>query len=170
MLHIFFNCKFATNCWNTVGLRFDMQMVESASNWLLEKIIMKNSGTVEKIVIVVRSICFARNQWIWESKTINPMITVNISRRNSRLVWNEKEGKQYCLQGDSRVQTSLTRKHFQKDCFNLNVNASVFSNDSSFSISMVIRNDQWHYVHGKNMCILGMVCNGCRSSRGSRSY
>lgn len=35
MLHFFFYCKFATDCWNKIGILFDMQSVESASSWLL---------------------------------------------------------------------------------------------------------------------------------------
>lgn len=48
--------------WNKIGLCFDMQLVESTSIWLLEKIDMENPETIEKIAVVLWSIRFARNQ------------------------------------------------------------------------------------------------------------
>ena len=49
LLHGFFDCSFAKQCWNYVCCIFDMQFVENASDWLLQKI---SSATGEEIAKV----------------------------------------------------------------------------------------------------------------------
>lgn len=44
-----------------MGLWFDMQMVETTPSWLLERIKVESSDIIEKILIVLSSIWFARN-------------------------------------------------------------------------------------------------------------
>ena len=38
MLHLFFDCKFAVDCWSCVNLSFDMSEVDFAPSWLLDKL------------------------------------------------------------------------------------------------------------------------------------
>lgn len=56
-----------------------MQLVESAPSCLLGKINTESPEIIEKIAIVLWSIWFARNQKIWENKSITPAVTVDIS-------------------------------------------------------------------------------------------
>lgn len=38
LLHLFFDCMFASSCWHHVGLYYDMREVESAPEWFLNKL------------------------------------------------------------------------------------------------------------------------------------
>lgn len=38
LLHVFFDCYFAAQCWQQVGIQYDMWVVENASAWLLDKL------------------------------------------------------------------------------------------------------------------------------------
>lgn len=80
MLHLFFDCKFATACWQKVGLHFKMRDVESALKWLLDDIIKESSKIVEKIVALLYDIWFPRNK-VWEGKQINPLATLEINTK-----------------------------------------------------------------------------------------
>lgn len=51
LLHLFFDCSFAKECWQNVGLSFDMWDAKNAPEWLLHKpasgsdeVLLKNVG------------------------------------------------------------------------------------------------------------------------------
>lgn len=68
LLHLFFDCKYATELWPKVGLQFAMQEIESAPDWMLSELSRGNAVTNEKISMVLWSIWFARNKRVWENK------------------------------------------------------------------------------------------------------
>lgn len=160
MLHIFFfDCKFATDCWEKVGLWFDMQTAETASSWLLERIKVESSAIVEKIAIVLLSIWFARNQKIWENKIVTPVIAVEVGVKQVK-DWQEamvRRAKINSLANRPVMQMPITWQPPSAGCYKMNVDASVFKGESSFSIGMVLRDDHGHFVKGKNMCFSGEV-------------
>lgn len=53
MLHVFFDCPFATSCWEYVGLQYDMSLVEYAPEWLLQKL---NSASHDELILIVRTL------------------------------------------------------------------------------------------------------------------
>lgn len=53
LLHIFFDCKFALECWQIAGLNFGMQSVEWAPGWILNRITNEDEGTVIQIAEVL---------------------------------------------------------------------------------------------------------------------
>lgn len=66
LLHLFFDYKFVAECWESNGLQFDMQVVDWAPRWLIDKISNEAEGTIIKIVEVLWCIWFARNRKVWE--------------------------------------------------------------------------------------------------------
>lgn len=62
LLHLFFDCKFAQDCWYRVGLLYDMMTVESAPNWLLNGSSDDTEDNLIKISAVQWVVCFARNK------------------------------------------------------------------------------------------------------------
>lgn len=50
-LHVFFDCPFAASCWDYVGASYDMSSVESAPEWLVQKL---NSGGKEELVLIAK--------------------------------------------------------------------------------------------------------------------
>lgn len=75
---------------------FDMQLMESGPIWLLEKISSEIPIVIEKIVVVLWSVWFARNQKIWEAKNITPIVAVDISRKQVQ-EWQEARSRKKCL-------------------------------------------------------------------------
>lgn len=52
VLHLFFDCPFAKQCWITVGLEFDMREVESGPGWLLKKLSEDTNDNLVRIATV----------------------------------------------------------------------------------------------------------------------
>lgn len=81
LLHLFFDCPFATSCWQYVGMPLDMSTVEYAPDWLLQKL---NEASHEEIVLIARvlwGIWFFRNKKVWENKTVNDMVAMEWSAK-----------------------------------------------------------------------------------------
>lgn len=68
MLHVFFDCDFATRCWQLAALQFDMLEIYSASDWLLSKLETENHENLIKVASVLWGIWFVWNNKIWEVK------------------------------------------------------------------------------------------------------
>lgn len=62
LLHLFFDCRFAQDCWQRAGLGFDMLAIESAPEWLLHKLSGDIEDNLVKISTVLYGILFARNK------------------------------------------------------------------------------------------------------------
>lgn len=81
LLHLFFDCAFAKSCWQKMGLIYDMWMVESAPELLLNKLCTENSNNLIKIATVHWEVWWARNKCVWESKAIIPEIAITWSSK-----------------------------------------------------------------------------------------
>lgn len=159
LLHVFFDCRFASECWSKAGLVYDMQRVEEAPPWLLDRIKNENAETCELIAKVLWGIWFARNQKVWEGKNITPSVTLEISTKQIK-EWQEAKKRKYVLNTVTRrddMQEDMKWSPPSRGCFKLNVDASVVMGDSSYAVGMVIRDDRGRFVQGKNMRFLGMV-------------
>lgn len=66
--HLFCECTLTKECWQRAGLNIDMQQVEVASDWMLDMLGREDMGKLEKMVIVLSGIWFAKNKKVWESK------------------------------------------------------------------------------------------------------
>lgn len=133
-------------------------MVETTSSWLLERLKVESSGTVEKFGIVLSSIWFARNQKIWENKCVTPAITVEVGVKQVK-DWQEameRRAKLNSMAYRLYMQLPLTWQPPPIGCYKLNVDAYVFKGESSFFIGMVLLDDHGYYV-GKNMRFSGEV-------------
>lgn len=53
LLHLFFDCPYAKECWVKANTIYNMQEVESAPNWLLERLSTGNRVEKEKIIGVM---------------------------------------------------------------------------------------------------------------------
>ena len=53
MLHIFFDCEFAKQCWQVAEMEFNMGDVESAPEWLLERLSSEPHEKLVKIATVL---------------------------------------------------------------------------------------------------------------------
>lgn len=53
LLHLFFDCGFAQECWQQVGLNFDMREVESAPEWVLSKLSNETEDNLVNISVVL---------------------------------------------------------------------------------------------------------------------
>lgn len=53
LLHLFFDCQYASSCWQSVGLVYDMREVTSALDWLLKKLELANHDEIIKICVTL---------------------------------------------------------------------------------------------------------------------
>lgn len=81
VLHLFFDCDFAKNCWQKVGLNYDMRDVEFAADWLIDKLNTESMANLIIIAKVLSGIWFARNKRVWEGKKIDSNTVVEMSTK-----------------------------------------------------------------------------------------
>lgn len=60
LLHLFFECPFARNCWNAHNLVYDMHDVQSAPQWVLNKLETAKHEEAVNICIILWGIWFWR--------------------------------------------------------------------------------------------------------------
>lgn len=62
MLHVFFDCDFAKQCWSNARMDLNMSEVESAQEWLLEQLSHEPNEKLIIIDTVLWSIWFSTNK------------------------------------------------------------------------------------------------------------
>ncbi|XP_074377635.1 uncharacterized protein LOC141719153 [Apium graveolens] len=133
------------------GLDIDFSDVEIAPNWLLDKFSNGDLELVEKIGTVLWGIWFSRNKRVWEGKNISPGVAMNISTK-MMVDWREADKKKMLSHPEtaqappsSCTQWSLPEVGWYK----VNVDASVYTNDTTFALGMILRNDHGQFMLGK---------------------
>ncbi|XP_074352125.1 uncharacterized protein LOC141691290 [Apium graveolens] len=79
LAHLFFDCRFAQECWKIVGLEYDTRDVEYVSEWLINKLSNDTAENLGRISAVLWRVWFSRNKRIFENKNMSPAITMNWS-------------------------------------------------------------------------------------------
>lgn len=160
LLHQFFDCQYAKECWQKANLSYDMQEVEAASLWLLEKLSMSNTVETESITAVLWVIWFARNQKVWDHKSISPTSVMEISNKMIS-DWQEASKQKrlrICPPPIIKPQASTIKWNPPPSGkLKLNIDASVFDGESSFKLGLVIRDEYGLFVRGRTMHINGPV-------------
>lgn len=127
LLHVFFDCEFATQCWQYLGHRLDMRAVEYAPSWLLQ---ILSSGSSEEIISIVTGlwgIWNARNMRLWENKVLTSALAMEWSRKTVN-DWREVKNRSRVLQKSSHsVEQTITNTWVapQDGEFKLKTEASV---------------------------------------------
>ena len=158
LLHLFFDCNFAQECWQFMGLSFDMREVENASDWLLEKLASESDEKLIKIAEVLYGIWFARNKKSFEERTLSPAVTMTWSRKQVD-DWTEANRKSSTISSHSQAaQTQSTRWNPPNEgSFKINVDAAVKEGYNSFTVGMVLRNNLGHFLAGRVKKFAGTV-------------
>lgn len=151
LLHVFFDCQYASQCWNHVGLPYDMGDVQSAPEWLMNIFSERSSQEGAKVVSVLSGIWHGQDKMVWESKTIAPSIVIDWSSR-SIFEWqqaqkNSKTRGRYLEDGVSRE--TFKWKHSKAGHLKINVDASLSQETDSYASGIVIRDDRGGFVEGK---------------------
>ncbi|KAL8114918.1 hypothetical protein AgCh_021666 [Apium graveolens] len=158
MNHLFIDCNYAKDCWHEVGLNFDMIEEEYANVWLLNMMEKAPDDIVIKISIVLWGIWYARYKRIFESKNISPGVVISWSKKEVE-EWKSANKRNMNMQGtgENRTMNEFNWKPPEADQLKINVDASVVAGQNSFTIGMIIRNQQGHYIAGKTMRFAGGV-------------
>lgn len=161
-LHVFFDCIYAEQCWQNVGLNFDMSTVEHAPTWLLRKLETETFDNLNKIATVLWGTWMAQNKKIWEDKWVPPDMAVEWSLKHIK-EWRNAvsvvQGVKVNTRNPSHAcnQDDIKWKHPDAGHLKLNVDASVFMDSGSFSIGMVLRDHNGLFLKGKTMRFPGNV-------------
>lgn len=65
LCHMFFDCKFAQECWKIVGLSFNTRDVEYMYEWLLQLLVNGLDDVMIKVSSVLWGVWFSRNKRIF---------------------------------------------------------------------------------------------------------
>lgn len=152
LLHLFFDCRFATSYWQAANMQYDMREEESAPQWVLNKLETAKHEEVTGICVVLWGIWYWRNQRVWHNKSMNPAIAMD----NSFKMLSEWKAVR------KKVQVSIERRDEgvsavrrwqppKSDSLKLNVDASFFPEATSFTIGMVIRDHEGKFIEGRTM-------------------
>lgn len=159
LLHLFFDCQFARECWQKVGLDYRMWEVESASDWLLDKLCNETLDNVIKIATVLWGVWFARNKRIFEGRNMSPTATICWSSKQI-VEWrlaNTRRNQIHVEQSESKQQHIQRWKPPETGDFKINVDASVVEGLNSYAVGMVLRNHRGDYISCKTMRFTGEV-------------
>lgn len=142
LLHVFFDCSFASLCWQKVDNDPDVQNVESAPSWLLDRLCVENEDNITKISQVLWGIWFARNKLVWEKVKLSPSVVMDISSKNIK-VWQEaiERKRERCVGAQSRGaqhQEGIKWEAPLPGWSKVNVDASLVPGAGSFAVGMVI--------------------------------
>lgn len=74
LLHLFFDCNFAKQCWQKTGLYIDMSVVKDAPLWLIDKLRLVQTSEASdifiKIATIILGIWFLKNKKVSEGKSV----------------------------------------------------------------------------------------------------
>lgn len=159
LLHVFFDCNFARQCWDHVNLSYDMRAVEFAPDWLLSKVNDASSEEVVKVCTVLWGIWYWRNKKVWEDKSVTPALAMARSFSSVSEWQKARRKKPVDMQKDHQGQVIKECRWSppEEGMLKLNVDASVFSGAETFSIGMVLRDHLGSFVAGKNLRLLAPV-------------
>ncbi|XP_074356116.1 uncharacterized protein LOC141695803 [Apium graveolens] len=151
VLHLFFDCYFARQCWLHVGGNYYTQEVEHAPDWILNKICEGSRDEVVRIARVLWGIWFVRNKKVWENKAVTPGTAMDMSAKLF-LDWKHAVSIRKVTQtnvNSSVVVPQMSWSPPEIGCFKLNTDASFRSDSASFSIGLVLRDHLGSFVAGK---------------------
>lgn len=79
LLHVFFDCTFAKQCWQYAGMTLNMDQTEDAPTWLLNTLSTGKSESSIKVYMILWGIWTWRNKRVWESKSVSAAIAMENS-------------------------------------------------------------------------------------------
>lgn len=154
VLHMFFGCPFAVGCWDAAHLVYDLREDFSASQWLLSQLETTKHEELVNTCVVLWGIWYWRNKKVWNNQTVNP----SVAMRSSFSILREWKAARHRVQlgsrgteGDNVVDVKW--KPPEPGVLKLNVDASFRTEESSFSIGMVIRDHEGVFVEGRSMSL-----------------
>lgn len=153
MVHVFFDCQFASQCWSYADLSHDMSLVEYASDWLIQKINDGTNDEICRIAIVLRGIWFGRNKKVWDNKFVGSSLAVDWSNKVV-MDWRSAMASKNLQtnRGDRGVKEVVHRwKPPEEGNFKVNVDTSVCMEAGFCSIGMVLRDHTGLFLEGKNL-------------------
>ena len=128
-----------------------MMAVESAPEWLLNRVYEGTMQEVCKVASVLWGIWYGRNKRVWDDKLISPAIATDWSMRAVK-EWQQAQ-KNRPDQVNSRESTVLKKSVSWRPpdarSMKINVDASLSKESDSYAVGMVIRDDKGVFVEGK---------------------
>lgn len=92
LLHIFFDCTFAKQCWHYMGFDLDMNSVEYTPDWLLDKLFNASGEELNKICVTLWGIWIWRNKRVWENQSGSAALAID-SSLNVVLEWRKARNR-----------------------------------------------------------------------------
>lgn len=158
LIHLFFECQFAKECWQIIGLSYNMWDVEYGDVWLLDRFNSASDEVLIKITVVLWGIWFARNKRIFESTNITPAVAMNWSKKQVD-EWRQANKKP---QVSSTLLSTSSREDIKwhppvHGALKVNVDAALTEGRDFFAVGMVLRNNQGQFLAGRVMRFAGQV-------------
>lgn len=149
--HLFFECSFAKECWQRLGLMDDIQEVEEALSWVLETLSKGNTYVPQKMTIILSGIWFSRNKKVWEGKEISATVSIELSTKQVQDWLDANKGKltDKTEQNSPRREEQVRRRPPETGFLKLNVDAAMCTITHMYTLGMIIRNDTGQFLMGK---------------------
>lgn len=103
ILHLFFDYKFAADCWAHVQFNSNWNELLEAQTWLLDKISSASSEEVVKICVILWVIWFWRNKRVWDGKVVTSAFAMDSSFKHNSS-WLVAKSNQECTIARNKVQ------------------------------------------------------------------
>lgn len=154
LLHVFFDCTFAKQCWQYAGMALNTDHIEDVPIWLLNTLSTGKSESNIKVCTILWGIWTWRNKRVWESKSVSAALTMENSFHHVS-EWRSARTRFKRSLGTNVYQPTKHAVKWQppsNGVLKLNVDASFRSDKENFSLGMVIRDSNGDFVEGRTMC------------------
>lgn len=131
-------------------MQFDMSLVESAPDWLLQKLGSSHKEELILIAKVLYGIWFFRNKKVWEHKLVNGTIAMEWSAKFFH-DWNvARKTSTSCANMTTAVNKPASHKWKSPamGSYKLNTDAAVRLGEETYSIGLVLRDHHGDFVTG----------------------
>lgn len=150
LLHLFFECVFAAECWRQVNLVYDMVGVVDGSGWLLDKLNEVPTEEVVKLCTVLWGVWFWRNKKVWSDKAVTATFAMEESCK-SIASWREARKANTASSVGGREKLINRWIPPEAGAVKINVDASVRDGADTFSVGMVLRGPEGDFIAGKTI-------------------
>lgn len=99
LLHVFFDCDFAVQCWQYLGQHLDLTTIEHAPTWLLQKLSSVGGEEIITIATGLWGIWNARNLRLWDNKVLTPALAMDWSKKQVT-EWHEVRSRNRGMQNN----------------------------------------------------------------------
>ncbi|KAM6568466.1 hypothetical protein CsatB_016451 [Cannabis sativa] len=154
--HVLIECHFARSCWNRSAINSSSSAVSDFRGWFIMVTAARNSSSAAEVLMIAWQIWSARNDILWNQKTVSAASVVLSARSNlNQWLCAQQKRMDPLLVYNNQV---LESEHWTKPIENMikvNVDGSIFEAENCFGFGFLARDSQGSLIEGISKSLPG---------------